>query len=71
MVQIHLESWIAAPVERVSDLARDIDFHQRSMAHTGERAIGGRTSGRIDAGETIHRIGSWTNRSRAHCVVSS
>jgi hypothetical protein len=28
---------VAAPIELVFDLARDIDFRQRSMAHTGER----------------------------------
>ena len=53
MVHIHLETDIAAPVERVFELARDIDFHQRSMADTNERAVGGRTSGRIGAGETV------------------
>jgi ligand-binding SRPBCC domain-containing protein len=37
----------------VFDLARDIDLHQRSMAHTGEQAVGGRTSGQIGAGETV------------------
>jgi ligand-binding SRPBCC domain-containing protein len=53
MVHIHLETQIRAPVEHVFDLARDIDVHQRSMAHTDERAIGGRMSGRIGAGETV------------------
>jgi hypothetical protein len=33
---------VAAPIELVFDLARDIDFHQRSMAHTGEQAVGRR-----------------------------
>jgi ligand-binding SRPBCC domain-containing protein len=53
MVHIHLETDVAAPIERVFDLARDIDFHQRSMADTNERAVGGRTNGRIGAGETV------------------
>jgi len=53
VVQIHLETEIAAPIERVFDLARDIDFHQRSMAHTGEHAVDGRTSGLIGLGETV------------------
>jgi ligand-binding SRPBCC domain-containing protein len=53
MVRIHLETDIAAPIERVFDLARDIDFHQRAMAHTDEQAIGGRTSGLIGPGETV------------------
>jgi ligand-binding SRPBCC domain-containing protein len=53
MVHIHLETEIAAPVERVFDLARDIDFHQRSMEQTGERAVGGRTAGLIGPGESV------------------
>lgn len=69
MVHIHLETDIAAPIERVFDLARDIDFHQRSMADTNERAVGGRTSGRIGAGETVtwragHLGRTWTLTSR-------
>jgi ligand-binding SRPBCC domain-containing protein len=44
---------IAAPIELVYDLARDLDLHARSMAHTGERAVAGRTSGRIELGETV------------------
>ena len=53
MTRIHLETDIAAPIERVFDLARDVDLHQRSMAATNERAIGGRTSGLIGPGETV------------------
>jgi ligand-binding SRPBCC domain-containing protein len=53
VVRIHLETKIAVPIERVFDLARDIDFHQRSMSHTGELAVGGRTSGHIGPGETV------------------
>jgi ligand-binding SRPBCC domain-containing protein len=53
MSRIHLETEIAAPIERVFDLARDIDFHQRSMALTGEQAVAGRTSGPIGLGETV------------------
>ena len=48
-----LETLIGAPVERVFDLARDIGLHERSMAPTGERAVAGRTSGLIEAGETV------------------
>jgi ligand-binding SRPBCC domain-containing protein len=44
---------IAAPIERCFDLARDIDFHAESLAATGERAVGGRTSGLIELGETV------------------
>src|SRR6266850_2417581 len=69
MVHIHMETAIKAPRERVFDLARDIDFHQRSMAHTGEQAVGGRTSGMIGLGETVtwrarHLGLSWSLTSR-------
>lgn len=53
MTHFVLETVIAAPTECVYDLARDIDLHARSMAHTGERAVAGRTSGRIGLGETV------------------
>lgn len=53
MSRIRLETLIAAPVERVFDVARDIDVHQRSVAHTDERAIAGRLTGRIGPGETV------------------
>lgn len=53
MTRIDLITRIAAPIEQVFDLARDIDLHARSMAHTNERAIAGRTSGRIGQGETV------------------
>jgi len=48
-----LQTLIAAPSDEVYDLARDIDLHARSMAHTNERAVAGRTSGRIALGETV------------------
>lgn len=53
MTVIELTTDIAAPIERVFDLARDLDLHARSMAHTGERAVAGRTSGLIDVGDTV------------------
>ncbi len=53
MARIRLETVIRAPPERVFDLARDVDFHARSMAHTRERAVGGRTSGLIELGEEV------------------
>ena len=69
MTKIHLETQIAAPIERVFDLARDIDLHQRSMAHTSETAIGGRTAGGIELGESVtwrarHFGITWTLTSR-------
>ena len=53
MGKIRIVTTIAAPIERCFDLARDIDFHVRSMAQTGERAVNGRTSGLIELGETV------------------
>jgi ligand-binding SRPBCC domain-containing protein len=50
---VQLVTDIAAPIDLVYDLARDLDLHARSMAHSGERAIAGRTTGRIDAGEMV------------------
>ncbi len=53
MTRFQLETVIEAPIELVYDLARDLDLHARSMAHTGERAVAGRTTGRINLGETV------------------
>ena len=53
MAQFRIETVIAAPIERCFDLARDIDFHTRSLAHTAERAVAGRTSGLIELGESV------------------
>jgi len=50
---IRIETWIGAPPERCFDAARDLDLHLRSLAHTGERAVGGRTSGLIELGEEV------------------
>lgn len=53
MPVINLETKIEAPIERVFDLARSIDLHQRSMDHTNERAVGGVTTGLIGLGEAV------------------
>ena len=44
---------IRAPIEACFDLARDISFHVRSLEHTNERAIAGRTEGLIELGEAV------------------
>ena len=44
---------IAAPIDVCFDLARDIDFHTRSLEGTGERAVAGRTTGLIGPGESV------------------
>lgn len=53
MPTIHLTTFVAAPAERVFDLARSIDLHRKSMAHTQEEAIAGTTSGLIKLDETV------------------
>ena len=53
MPVIELATSIAAPVERVFDLARCIDLHVVSTGGTGERAVGGVTSGLIGFGEEV------------------
>ncbi|MBS1567240.1 MAG: SRPBCC family protein [Bacteroidetes bacterium] len=53
MPTIHLTTFIAAPAERVFDLARNIDLHKKSMAHTEEEAVAGTVTGLIRAGETV------------------
>lgn len=53
LTTIDLTTDIEAPIERVFDLARDLDLHARTMAHTGERAVGGRTSGRVEVGDSV------------------
>lgn len=53
MARVRIETEIAAPAERCFDAARGIDLHVRSVAHTGERAVAGRTSGRIGLGESV------------------
>ena len=63
MTIIELTTYIEAPIEKVFDLARSIDLHTDSMAHTGEQAIAGRTSGLIEMGETVtwraRHFGKW------------
>lgn len=53
MPTIHLKTMIKAPPERVFDLARSIEAHTHSTSRTGERAVGGRTSGLIGPGEKV------------------
>ena len=50
---IQLSTSIAAPIERVFDLARSIELHINSTSRTGERAVGGVTSGLIGPGQEV------------------
>lgn len=58
MTVIKLQTQIDAPITDVFDLARDIDFHMESASSTNEQAIAGRTSGKINFGETV----TWRGR---------
>ena len=53
MARFRIITRINAPIEVCFDLARDIDFHTRSLSHTSERAIAGRTTGLIELGESV------------------
>lgn len=53
MPLIILETKIKAPIESVFDLSRSIDQHVRSMDHTNERAVAGKTSGLIEQGQEV------------------
>ena len=53
MMQIILETFILAPPQLCFDYARDIGLHCETMQESGERAVGGMTSGRINLGESV------------------
>jgi len=53
MPTIHLTTFVAAPIDRVFDLARSIDLHKKSMSHTGEEAVAGTTMGLINLNEWV------------------
>ncbi len=53
MPEIHLTSFIKAPIERVFDLSRSINLHQISTADTNEKAVAGILSGLINKNETV------------------
>lgn len=58
MARIETELWIAAPRERVFDLCRSVEAHVASTSRTGERAIGGVTSGLLGLGDEV----TWSAR---------
>lgn len=69
MPKFEITTAIAAPVERVFDLARSIDLHLDSTGGTGEQVIAGRSSGLIGEGEEVtwraRHFGIWqTHESR-------
>ncbi len=50
---IHLTTFIAAPSDRVFDLARSLDLHRASMKDYGERIINGKISGLLESGDSV------------------
>jgi ligand-binding SRPBCC domain-containing protein len=58
VVTITVETWIQASQQACFDAARDLDLHVRSLAHTNETAVGGRTSGLIGMDEEV----TWRGR---------
>ncbi|HMR91247.1 MAG TPA: SRPBCC family protein [Chitinophagaceae bacterium] len=53
MPSIHLTTFIAAPSDRVFDLARCIDLHKQSMSRYKEEAVAGTRFGLIEKDETV------------------
>src|SRR5438552_14827566 len=53
MTTIVVETRIAAPIEMCFDLARDVDAHLKTSSSTGERAVGGKTSGLLELGDSV------------------
>ena len=53
MSRIELETTIDAPPERCFDLSRSVELHLEAAASTGERAVDGVTSGRLNEGDTV------------------
>src|SRR6266487_7011670 len=53
MRSIRLETVIAAPIGDCFDLSLSVDAHRASMSQSGERAIGGVTSGVMKLGDTV------------------
>ncbi|HEX6812298.1 MAG TPA: SRPBCC family protein [Planctomycetota bacterium] len=52
-MRIEVVTIVRAPRGVCFDLARSVDAHVRSFAHTGERAVAGRTSGLLQLGDEV------------------
>ncbi|MEU4573907.1 hypothetical protein [Nonomuraea sp. NPDC023979] len=44
---------VLAPPRRVFDVSLSVELHTASMARSGERAVGGVTSGQLAAGDRV------------------
>jgi ligand-binding SRPBCC domain-containing protein len=71
MPTLILKTDIHATRQVCFDLARDIGFHVRSLEHTGERAVAGRTDGLIELAETVTWEAKHLGMARRMTVVIS
>jgi ligand-binding SRPBCC domain-containing protein len=53
MPTIHLTTFVAAPIQVVFDLSRNIELHKRSMTDYKEEAVAGTRFGLIEKDETV------------------
>lgn len=53
MPRFEVVTAVAAAPQRVFDVSLDVGVHTASMAESGERVIGGVTSGRLKLGDTV------------------
>jgi ligand-binding SRPBCC domain-containing protein len=53
MSRIELQTVISAPIERCYDLSLSVELHLRSAASTGERVVGGVSSGTLALGDHV------------------
>ena len=53
MTHLNVRTPIAAPPEVCFDLARDVDFHARSLAHTGERVTARPDHSLLELGDEV------------------
>ena len=65
MALIRISTIIHADRQTCFDLSRSIDLHLKSMQHTGEKVVGGRTAGLCEQGDSVTwqaRHFGWTFR---------
>ena len=53
MPTVIVETKIAAPIDLCFDFARDVAVHVQTSSATRERAIGGKTTGRLELGDVV------------------
>jgi ligand-binding SRPBCC domain-containing protein len=63
---IRITTWMNAPMERCFRLATSIDLHIASAAQTGEKVIGGATSGLLSEGEFVQWQGRRFGKTFTH-----